>query len=416
MLTAVTRMEHPSYRHIAHAIRRRTAWRNEEPLSFEEEGADVFFLAARSGHARHLLGRDGYRCEEHGLEFPAEPTADGLRDCDVAENLEFRYPLLRARALGGAGARARHLILVLHGLNERSFTKYVPWAYQLWRSTGAAVALFPLSFHVNRVAPRWGREIDRHLARRRKVPRNENVHAFNCVISERLDAHPERFFWGGLQSYGDVVDLVRQVRRGEHPHVDPGARIDLLGYSAGGYLALALLLVNEGGLFEGSRAAIFESGAALRATNMSSRYIIDHACEVSLMKLYVRFTGRLANPRLSHWLSEHAVGRWFRALCGEESERPRLEARLRELSPRLLGLSNRNDEVIPAGAMLNTLQGLHRDTGVRVEELALGVHEHPFLCPDYQQRDRRFITEFLDVGLYGAGFERFIEATSGLMR
>jgi hypothetical protein len=149
---------------------------------------------------------------------------------------------------------------------------------------------------------------------------------------------------------------------------------------------------------------------------MSSRYIIDHACEVSLMKLYVRFTGRLANPRLSHWLSEHAVGRWFRALCGDESERPRLEARLRELSPRLLGLSNRNDEVIPAGAMLNTLQGLHRDTGVRIEELALGVHEHPFLCPDYQQRDRRFVTEFLDVGLYGAGFERFIDATSGLLR
>jgi hypothetical protein len=148
---------------------------------------------------------------------------------------------------------------------------------------------------------------------------------------------------------------------------------------------------------------------------MSSRFIIDHACEVSLMKLYVRFTGRLANARLSHWLREHELGRWFRALCGDESERARLEARLRELSPRLLAIGNANDEVIPAPAMLNTLQGLHRDTGVRVQDLALGVHEHPFLCPDYHQRDRRFVTEFLDLPLYGAGFERFIGDAAGLL-
>lgn len=66
--------------------------------------------------------------------------------------------------------------------------------------------------------------------------------------------------------------------------------------------------------------------------------------------------------------------------------------------------------------MLNTLQGLHRDTGVPVVELALGVHEHPFLCPDYEQRDRRFVTEILDLPRYGDGFERFIGAASGLLR
>ena len=191
--------------------------------------------------------------------------------------------------------------------------------------------------------------------------------------------------------------------------------MDLLGYSIGGYLALGLLLLDEGGLFRDSRAVIFESGAALRATNMSSRFIIDHACEVSLMKLYVRFTGRLANPRLTHWLRDHDLGRWFRALCGDESERPRLEARLREISPRLLAIGNTRDEVIPSPAMLNTLQGLHRDTGVRVRELSLGVHEHPFLCPDYHHRDRRFVTEFLDLPHFGAGFERFIDDAAGLL-
>ncbi len=38
-------------------------------------------------------------------------------------------------------------MVLLRGLSERSFTKYVPWAYRLWRSTGAAVALLPLPFH-----------------------------------------------------------------------------------------------------------------------------------------------------------------------------------------------------------------------------------------------------------------------------
>ena len=141
---------------------------------------------------------------------------------------------------------------------------------------------------------------------------------------------------------------------------------------------------------------------------------MDMACEISLMKLFVRFTMRLASPRLAHWLADHEEGRWFRALFGEESERPRLEARLRELAPRLLAIANSNDDVIPSGAVINTMLGLNRDTGVKVETLALGVHEHPFVCPDYEQRDRRFITEFLDVPVLGAGFEQFIAAASKL--
>lgn len=409
-------MEHPSYRHIAQAIRSTDEWSDSEPLVFEAEGADVYRLAFRSQQARHLLGHASYRCEAHASEFPAEPADDGVADFEVRENLEFRYPLLRSHRAPGAKQREHHVILLLHGLNERSYSKYVPWAYQLWKSTGAAVALFPLCFHVNRVHPNWAREISRAQSRRDEVPRNENVHAFNCVLSERLDARPERFFWGGLQSYFDVIDLARQIRADEHPHIAPDAKIDLLGYSAGGYLSLGLLLVDQDGLFSDSRCVVFESGAALKTTHLSSRLIMDLACEISLMKLYVRFTGRMASPRLQHWLFEHEEGRWFRALFGEESERPALEQRLKAIAPRLLAICNTNDDVIPASAVLNTMQGLHRDTGVRVETLALGVHEHPFVCPDYNQRDRRFITEYLDEAALGAGFEQFIACATSLLK
>lgn len=404
-------MKHPNYRDIAQAIRGTTEWDDAVPLQFPAEGADVYNLAFRSRQAAHLLGHPSYRCEWHDCSFPGEPASDGPADCDIKDNLEFRYPLLRGHA---EATRSKHLIILLHGLNERSYSKYVPWAFQLWRATGAAVALFPLSFHVNRVEPNWGRQIKQHTANRQQVSRNENVHAFNSVLSERLDARPERFFWGGLQSYGDVVDLVRQIRAGEHPSVDPAAQLDLLGYSAGGYLSLGLMLADEDGLFKDSRCVLFASGAALRSTHLSTRLIMDMACEISLMKLFVRFTARLASPRLAHWLGDHEEGRWFRALFGEEAERPRLEARLRELAPRLLAITNSNDDVIPAGAVFNTLQGLHRDTAVRVETLALGVHEHPFVCPDYQQRDRRFITEYLDEAVLGPGFQQFIDASAGL--
>lgn len=407
-------MRHPSYQQIASAIRRRTDWADGAPVRFPEEGAEVLYLPFHSRHDHHLLGHAAYRCEEHALEFPGESPVDGSPDCRIAENVQFRFPLLRTIDASPA-ASARQLVILLHGLNERSYTKYVPWAYQVWRATGAAVALFPLSLHIGRVSPDWGRDLTGHLRRRRQVDRNENVHAFNCVISDRLDAHPERFFWGGTQSYGDVIDLVRQVRAGRVPHVHPDAQVDLMGYSAGGYLALALLLGDEDGLFRESRGVLFESGAALRATSMSSRFIIDHSCEVSLMRLYVRFTGRLANPRLAHWLAEHDLGRWFRALCGDEAERPRLEARLRELSRRLLVVSNLRDEVIPAAAILNTLKGLHRDTGVRIEELSLGVHEHPFSCASYGQRDRDFVTGFVDPERFGRGFEQFIGSTVAML-
>lgn len=406
-------MAHPSYQKIAQAVRRADSWATGATVTFPAEGAEVLSLPFKSQQAHHLLGRDSYACEEHGLTFEGEPTRDGTADCAIGENLEFRYPLLRGL---GATAQSRHLIIVLHGLNERSYSKYVPWAFQLWRATGADVALFPLSFHVNRVHAPWGRSLESHLARRRAVPGNENVHPYNCVLSERLESRPERFFWGGLQSFGDVVALVRKIREGEHPHVHREAQIDLLGYSAGGYVSLGLLLGDPGGLFEASRCVLFESGAAMGSTHLSSRLIMDLSCEVALMKLYVRFTSRLANPRLAHWLAEHDEGRWFRALFGEEKERLRLEARLKSIAPRLLAISNSNDDVIPAGSVFNTLKGKHRDSGVRVEELALGVHEHPFVCHDYEQKDRRFVTEFLDEARFGAGFDRFIEVAASMLR
>ena len=181
-----------------------------------------------------------------------------------------------------------------------------------------------------------------------------------------------------------------------------------MGFSAGGYIALSLLLENAEHWFDDRRAVLFASCAALRDVHLASNLIIDHAAEVALVKTYVKYREKLMNPRLTHWFKEHSEGRWFNAFCGLMPDRTLLDPRLREVAPRLLGIANTNDQVMTPGAMLNALQGIRRDTGVCVRELDLGIHENPFATPDYRQRERQMITEFLDVERYGKEFEDFI--------
>ncbi len=402
-------MKHINYHSLSKSFRHKAVWHDEEPLSFDDVGADLYNLSYTSANARHLVGCPGYRCEEHELSFDGEPVVGESSDSEIEENIRFRYPLVREQKVGGTLHRHDRLIILLHGLNERSFSKYLPWAYQLWDKTRVPVLLFPLTFHINRVLPDWAKHQQESYERRCEIAGNESMYRFNAVISERLEAHPGRFFWGAVQSYLDLVDLTRRIRSGQHPHFAPDARVDLFGFSAGGYLSLLLMLEDPDKLYTDSRGVVFASGVPTRDLNLSSPLILDLAAEVALMKLYVKNIDKLSNPRMRHWFESHGEGRWIRDLSGLRANSKRLEARLREISPRLLGIANVNDDVMPAGSMLNTLQGLRRDTGVRVAEFELGVHESPFVCADYGQPYRRFITEFLDEEQYGQAFEDFIE-------
>ena len=47
------------------------------------------------------------------------------------------------------------MIIVFHGLNEKKWDKYLPWAYGLATQTGKAVVLFPIAFHMSRAPERW---------------------------------------------------------------------------------------------------------------------------------------------------------------------------------------------------------------------------------------------------------------------
>ncbi len=400
-------MNHIDYQSVSKAFRHRSQWEDSQPLSISDFDLDIYYLQFSSANARHLLGEAIYHCEEHGLEFAAEIEDAETGDSRIRENIDFRYPLLRESTPAGELRRHDRVTILLHGLNERSFTKYLPWAYQLLRQTSAPVVLFPITFHVNRVSPLWARQQQEIYDRRSADPASDTTR-FNAAISDRLEKRPERFFWGMVQSYLDLIDLVRTIRANKHPHLTENARVDFLGYSAGGYLSMLLLLEDEDGLFTESRAVVFGSGVAMRDLNLASPLILDSAAEDAMMRTYVKDIERFADSRMAHWFEAHGVGRWFRAFSGMRPDIPTVEKRMREVAPRLLGICNVNDMVMPLGAALNTLQGVRRDNGVRVVELELGAHESPFVCPSLDNSLRRSITEFIDVEAYGAPFEKFV--------
>jgi predicted esterase len=398
-------MHHPDYQEIGRRYRHHNGWNDASPLSFPEEGVNLFSVQFASTTTGLLLGHEKYVCKEHGLSFPAEPTVHDPPDHLIKENAAFRYLLVR----DDGARRQQRAVILLHGLNERSFSKYISWAYQLWAALRAPVVLFPLSFHINRVNPSWMLDQQQDFARRKALEGNQNVHRFNAVMSDRLGTHPERFFWGGLQSYWDLVEFARLVREGKHPHISPDARLNFLGFSAGGFVALDAVVENHEGLFDGSRLALFATCAAMRDVNVSSFLIVDQMAEVALMNLYVKHMDKLRNDRLRHWMEEHPEGRWLNAFCGLKPDRAALEVRLSQCAARILGIANTNDQVFPPGAMYNALQGVHRDIPVQMRELDLGIHENPFSSPGYDQRDRTMITKFLDFERYGRQFEEFVE-------
>ena len=397
------------YRSCYQAFRHKNRWNNQEAMDFC--GVALYNISFVSRNQIHLLGRSDYRCEQHNLSFDEEPQSDGQADYEIPQNISFRYPLLRWSA-SPASFRQKRVIILLHGLNERTFAKYLPWARELCRNTGAPVVLFPLAFHMNRVLPAWSGQQAQTLLQRQRIPDNRFAHRFNTVISDRLEQRPERLFWGAIQSYLDLVDLVREIRSGQNPHFESDARIDFLGYSAGGYISFLLLLENLDGIFNESRAALFASCIPARDLNLASPLILDMAAETTLMKLFVKSIDVKPGDRMQHWLASHGEGRWLRALSGIRPDRRALERRLKELASRVLGIANINDDVTPLNAVLDTLQGLRRDTGVQVVELDLGLHENPFVDVGGDRLARRGRIEFLDEQRYGTEFRRFIETVS----
>lgn len=74
-----------------------------------------------------------------------------LADRTIEENLRFEYLVVTDRE----ERRFNGATLLFHGLNEKSWSKYLPWAQRLCRLTSRPVILFPIAFHMDRAPADW---------------------------------------------------------------------------------------------------------------------------------------------------------------------------------------------------------------------------------------------------------------------
>ena len=354
-------------------------------------------LAFRSQNDWILPGEAGYMCPAHtvALREPGPPADDagdetdvpGLRASRTRDNREFRYHVF---APAGDG-RGSEVILLFHGFNEKHWHKYLPWAHRLVERTGKTVILFPIAFHMNRAPAAWS---DRRLmhraceARKRAFPSIIASTLSNAAISTRIQARPQRFFWSGLQTYYDVVQLIDEIKAGRHPLVDPAATIDLFAYSIGCLLAQILLMTDPGGVFADARLCMLCGGAVLNRMSPVSRFILDSECNVALYSYAVEHLDSHLrdNERLRHHLGpSHAEGLNFRSMLSAVAFRKERDAHFRGLGRRLLAITLESDTVIPPGEVMNTLQGAARTNPARVEVLDFPYacrHEDPFPALD----------------------------------
>ncbi len=316
-----------------------------------------------------------------------------LKDIDVRENRSFTYSVFTPPG----SKRATGAILLFHGLNEKFWDKYVPWARELCSMTGSAVVLFPIAFHMNRAPSEWSNPrmmSEVAAARRRSLSPIEGISFVNAALSTRLQLAPERFLWSGLETYYDVLQLVREVRSGRHPSIDPEAEIGIFGYSIGAFLAEMLMLENTDDLFSSSRAVLFCGGPTLAEMTPVSKYIMDSRANAALASYYGEDfeTEIRKNPPLRRLFDRiQSLGTTFRSMLFSAQLRDFRIARLAEVGKRLAAIILKRDQVMPSDAVKATLtQGLRPDRTPIVEVLDFPFdysHEQPFPRVERSQRE-----------------------------
>ncbi len=303
------------------------------------------------------------------------------KDAEIPENIRFRYHII------GSEGRSKDVLFLFHGFNEKHWAKYLPWAKYIADKTGKSVILFPIAFHMNRAPALWSNPRAMYGISERRKARHPNILCStlsNVAISTRLHNNPKRLVWSGLQTYYDVIDLIRDIKADRHPAVAPDARIDIFSYSIGSLLAEILMMTDESGFFSGSRFVSFCGGAAFNRISPVSKFILDSEASVGLYSHIVEHleSHLKRDDALRHYLGgglDEGVN--FRSMLNYNMFIERRQRILGEMSGRVYAIALKNDTVMPPYEIMNTLQGVYRDIPIRVDVMDYPYkysHEEPF--------------------------------------
>jgi len=268
------------------------------------------------------------------------PVSDNL----ILENKSFTYMVFNP--LGRV--KSDQAIILLHGLNERTWEKYLTWAEYLVITTGKPVILFPIAFHMNRSPRSWSdpREASSWVIQRKlEVLDLCNSTFANVALSCRISKNPLRFYASGRESVYNLWQLVHDIKSGVHPLFKEDTSINLLAYSIGAFLSQVLLLANPGNLFTDSRLFMFCGGSIFSEMDGRARDIMDKEAFERMEYYFTHsFIERTSIPEtFKNDFLEHA----FKAMIRPDILKLFRENFFEKASDRIRAVSLKQDTVIP---------------------------------------------------------------------
>ena len=296
------------------------------------------------------------------------------KDEKINENLSFSYPVFIPAKM----KKTDKAILLMHGLNERNWNKYLTWAEYLCKETGKAVILFPIAFHINRSPMAWSdpRSLQSVLdLRRRRNGEDRSLSFANVAFSERISEKPSRFYSSGRQSYFDLSQLTMEIKQGKHPLFQKNTHIDIFAYSIGAFLSEITMIANPNDLFSDSKLFLFCGGGIFSSMYGESRSIMDKMAFEKLFEYYMSDF----NTDIQFNSIRDNVYDSFNCMISPEREEKNRKQFFTNLGNKLKGISLLNDKVMPFVG-LNEAMGEECATS-RVELLDFPFaysHENPF--------------------------------------
>jgi hypothetical protein len=323
----------------------------------------------------------------YNIGFRSDPPLNGFSnktDTQITENRDFLYPVFTPR-----NTKTDKVILLLHGLNERSWLKYLVWANYLAEYTESYVILFPISFHINRSPNAWKdpRLMIPFMKERNSSLGEINMSSFaNVALSNRLTEDPLRFLKSGYQTTLDITKLVSTIRNGEHQIIPRSSNINIFAYSIGGFLAEIILMGNPGNLFSDSKLFIFSGGSVFSNMHGSSKLIMDSRAFDKVYNYYLNdFEKSLSgNNPLVEFLSSSQIGMAFRSMIDLGRFKTFRNNILKKLRDQIRAVSLLKDAVIPSKGVVATLSRFNKKDIVKVWDFPYPYsHENPFPILDF---------------------------------
>lgn len=309
-------------------------------------------------------------------------------------NREFSYYIMKPagkNAPAGSGlqhqssppynGRGKGAIILLHGLNERGWNKYIQWGAALAEGTDRPVVLFPHAWHMNRSPQTW---VDRHImtplvsARTSLLPDTRLTTFVNVALSTRMTVSPQRFVLSGYQTVRDLSSFIATVSEGEVPGIAAGGPVDIFAYSIGALAAQVMMLAEPSPLPADSRVMLFCGGSVFSMMNGTSKLIMDSRAFEMLLSFYLGWpsgSGRGRGDIFSSLMNDTPEGRAFYAMTSLQRLTDIHGAPFGKWDGRLRAVSLEGDKVIPPAAIREALRGADAEVW---NAGYMCTHESPF--------------------------------------